>query len=61
MANPKVDSNLCIGCGLCLQLCPAVFALGDDGKSYITDPQGDSEENIQSAVDSCPVTAISVD
>jgi ferredoxin len=61
MANPKVDQNLCIGCGLCIQLCPAVFELGEDGKSHITDPKGDSDENIQSAVDACPVAAITVD
>jgi len=61
MANPKVDPNLCIGCGLCIQLCPAVFELGDDGKSHVINPTGDSEENIQSAIDSCPVSAISLE
>ncbi|MBU1445718.1 ferredoxin [Patescibacteria group bacterium] len=61
MANPKVDPNLCIGCGLCIQLCPAVFELGDNGKSHVIKADGDSDENIQTAADSCPVSAISVD
>src|SRR5665647_389724 len=31
MTRPIVDEDLCIGCGLCEELCPAVFELGDDG------------------------------
>ena len=59
MKGAHVDPNVCIGCGLCAQLCPKVFALQDDGKSKAVNPTGDDEANIQSAIDSCPVTAIS--
>ncbi len=57
--KPKVDPNICIGCGTCVSLCPKTFAMGDDGKSHITDPNGHSESEIQGAIDACPVAAIS--
>ena len=61
MKSAHVDPDKCIGCGLCVQLCPAVFAMQDDGKSKAVNPQGDDdtdEQSIQGAVDACPVAAI---
>lgn len=61
--KPKVDKDLCIGCGACVSLCSAVFRLGDGGKSEII-PDVDYKENkicIQKAVENCPVQAISVE
>ena len=55
----QVDQDTCIGCGTCVSLCPKVFKIGDTGKAEVSDPAGDSEENIQMAIDSCPVAAIS--
>lgn len=54
-----VNEDTCIGCGLCVQLCPKVFAMQDNGKSKATNPNGDDEANIQAAIDACPVQAIS--
>ena len=63
MNSAHVDPAVCIGCGLCVQLCPKVFAMQDDGKSKAVNPQGDGDEDsnqcIQGAIDACPVTAIS--
>jgi len=28
-----IDKNICICCGLCVEICPVVFALDDDGKA----------------------------
>jgi len=36
-----------------------VFELGSDGKAYVKNPGGDSEEKIQEAIDGCPAKAIS--
>lgn len=58
MKGVKVDQNACIGCGLCVQLCPKVFEMQDDGKSKAVNPTGDDEATIQSAIDACPTTAI---
>lgn len=61
--NPKriltVDKEACIGCGLCTTIAENTFELGDDGKAEVKNPTGDSEEKIQDAIDSCPVSAIS--
>jgi ferredoxin len=57
----KVDKNKCIGCGACVATCPGVFELGDDGKSQVK-KGADTKKNekcIKSAIEGCPVTAIS--
>ena len=54
-----VNEETCIGCGLCVQLCPKVFAMQDNGKSKVIDAAGDEEANIQGAIDACPVQSIS--
>ena len=59
MKKPIVDKNKCIGCGMCTFTATQTFILGDDGKSSVINPQGDTEELIQKAIDECPVQAIS--
>ena len=52
---PKVDKDLCIGCGLCTGVAPGAFAFGDDGKAEVV---GD-DPAVEEAKESCPVGAIS--
>ena len=59
MANPAVDQDLCVGCGLCEQVCPDVFEIAADGKASVKGGADDSADCIQDAVDQCPVGAIS--
>ena len=54
-----VDPDICIGCMLCSQICPKVFEILPDGKSEAVDPHGDTEANIEDAIQQCPVDAIS--
>lgn len=54
-----VDTKKCIGCGLCASIAPATFEMGSDGKSHAKNPPKDSEEDVQRAIDGCPVKAIS--
>ena len=52
----KVDNKKCIGCGLCVSLCPELFEISEDGKAIII-----SQKNppcAKEAIDSCPVEAI---
>jgi ferredoxin len=56
--KPKVNQDLCIGCGSCASISPQVFRL-ENMKAKVINPQGDTEENIQTAIDACPVQAIS--
>ena len=56
--TPWVDKDECISCELCVSNCPGVFRMDDDGKAVCFDAAGGSEEDIQSAMDQCPVTCI---
>lgn len=57
--TPYVDQEACISCGLCISICPGVFRFNCSGKSECYDPNGAAESSIQSAIDGCPVQAIS--
>ena len=50
----------CIGCGLCVNLCPEVFEFNDDGFSEATvDVVPENlEDQVKQATDECPVAAI---
>lgn len=57
-----VDGDACIGCGLCVDICPDVFKMDDDKAIVHADPVPESaEEQCQNAADECPVTAITVE
>jgi len=59
--KPKVDRDLCIGCGACQSLCPEVFRLDESGKSAVLEgvDYKANKECIQKAIENCPVQAIS--
>lgn len=57
MPTPVVDEELCIGCGVCAELCPEVFAIRDD-KSWVIGPERCGTCACEEAVASCPVAAI---
>jgi ferredoxin len=57
---PKVDQDICIGCGHCTQVCSEVFEMGDKGKAQVKKGQQKSKlPCVQEAVDECPVHCIS--
>ena len=54
----EIDRDGCIGCGVCTQICPEVFAIADDGLSEaIASPDG-SEDKVNEAAEACPVDVI---
>ncbi len=55
--------DTCTGCGLCPDMCPEVFELGDDGfAKVIADPVPESaEDSAREAAQSCPVEAIHIE
>jgi len=56
---PVLDTEECIACGNCEQVCPEVFRVNEAlGHSEVIDPQGAPEEKIQVALDQCPVQCI---
>ncbi len=58
-----VDADLCTGCGLCVDTCPAVFKMNDDDDLavVIADPAGsEAEAACKEAADDCPTEAIGI-
>ncbi len=55
-----VNHQACVGSTMCTSTAPRVFALNQDRQSQVTDPAGDSLENILDAAQGCPVGAISM-
>ncbi|MDP2736328.1 MAG: ferredoxin [bacterium] len=54
----KINHDLCIGCGTCEVLCPAVFKLNAEGKAdTITQVETPCAKN---AAESCPTQAIEI-
>lgn len=59
MGVPKVDADLCTGCGICEDICPDVFEIGDDGISHVIDPNACEDAGCcEEAADECPEGAI---
>ena len=55
-----IEDN-CTACGLCVDTCPEVFAMGDSLAEVIEEEvPAELEELVQQAADECPVEAIIV-
>jgi ferredoxin len=54
-----VDELTCIGCKHCAHTAPNTFFIeSEQGRSRVFNQDGDSEELIQEAIDTCPVDCI---
>jgi len=61
--KPVADLNLCCGYGLCEEVCPQVFKLGDEGHVTLVVevvPEG-LEKQAREAAASCPQNALAVE
>lgn len=56
----KVDPDLCISCGLCVNMCPEVYEFGDDDKAHavVDEVPSNLEDKARDALGSCPTNAI---
>jgi len=61
--NVIVDQELCIGCGACEEICPAVFHVDEEiGKSSVIDAEAcEFADCCEAAEENCPVEAISLE
>ncbi|PZU95811.1 MAG: ferredoxin [Pseudanabaena sp.] len=54
-----VDETVCIGCGHCAHVASSTFFLEEDyGRARVIAQDGDQEELVQEAIDTCPVDCI---
>lgn len=51
----------CIGCGLCVNTCPAVFTMADTNMAVAVDFPTSEVDLVHEAADACPVDAISLE
>ena len=59
--NPKVDHELCIGCGVCADICPDVIEIRDDGLAHVkAGADCEAARRCQQAADDCPTEAFSL-
>ncbi len=56
----SVDFDVCASTGACMQVCPEVFEVRNDGHLYILqeEPGEDLRDKVQTAVGMCPTAAI---
>lgn len=58
-----VDSELCDGCGPCVDICPEAFELDEDGiaVAVLEEVPEELQEACREAADSCPTEAITIE
>ena len=56
----EVDKDACIGCGACVDTCPEIFKMEDDGlaAAYKNPTPSELLESAKEAAEGCPTEAI---
>ena len=59
----RVDLDLCIGCGICPDVAPAVFEMGSDDKAHtkVNPVPEELQAACKDAADQCPQAAIELE
>jgi ferredoxin len=59
--KPVIDHENCVGCGLCADTCPEVYAMKDSIAAVIVDPVPEADAAAcREAAANCPVEAIAI-
>ena len=57
-----IDSYECNGCGSCVEVCPEVFAMDDDGeKAVLTEADPKVTDKVEEAAAYCPQKCIELE
>lgn len=62
MKKVVINKDKCLDCGMCVGIESDVFDFDDDGLAKVNNDNinDDNKENVNNAIDSCPVAAIEV-
>lgn len=60
--RPEIDESLCIGDGICVDICPECFEMRDDNLAHVINenPGPELEDRLREAADACPTSAITL-
>lgn len=63
MEKLKVNSDICIGCGLCVSQDEEYFEFNDEGLSTVKKEiiSDDDKKDLLNIIESCPVSAIVIE
>ena len=54
-----IDTDECVGCESCVEICPEVFQFdADEEKAYVVKEEGGPEDLIEDSMEACPVDCI---
>lgn len=57
-----VDSDICVGCGLCSEICPEVFSMqGEEAVAFANLMSAEHLDEAKEAAEKCPVDAIGIE
>jgi ferredoxin len=57
-----VEADTCVGCELCVQICPDVFSMqGEKAVTFANPIPAEHIESAKEAAEKCPVDAISIE
>lgn len=54
-----IDQDECIGCESCVEICPDVFEMDEDGEKALVIAEDSTEDCVDEAIETCPTEAIS--
>jgi ferredoxin len=60
LVQVRVDENVCIGIGVCVESEPETFLLGDDGVAHVLSGKSLSRERAEQVCRGCPSGAITI-
>lgn len=55
----QINEEECVGCETCVELCPEVFEMNDDGDKAVVKNPDATDDCVDEAIETCPNEAIS--